>query len=72
MCDRNTRGLLPFLWPIQMLPDCFVCVHAHVTGFTALTEKFSMDTSMEHGADQLTQTLNHYVGDIVEGKYHTS
>ncbi|XP_074859423.1 adenylate cyclase type 10 [Carettochelys insculpta] len=34
--------------------------------FTALTEKFSMDTSLDHGADQLTQTLNHYVGDIVE------
>ncbi|XP_073214201.1 adenylate cyclase type 10 [Lepidochelys kempii] len=25
-----------------------------------------MDTSLDRGADQLTQTLNHYVGDIVE------
>ncbi|KYO24355.1 adenylate cyclase type 10 isoform D [Alligator mississippiensis] len=43
-----------------------VLLFADISGFTALTEKFSMDTSMEHGADQLTQTLNHYVGDIVE------
>ncbi|XP_065410647.1 adenylate cyclase type 10-like [Chrysemys picta bellii] len=25
-----------------------------------------MDTSLDHGTEQLTQTLNHYVGDIVE------
>ncbi|XP_065450290.1 adenylate cyclase type 10-like isoform X3 [Chrysemys picta bellii] len=36
------------------------------SGFTALTEKFSTDTSLDCGAEQLTQTLNHYVGDIVE------
>uniref|UniRef100_A0A8C8R8M7 Adenylate cyclase 10 n=1 Tax=Pelusios castaneus TaxID=367368 RepID=A0A8C8R8M7_9SAUR len=43
-----------------------VLLFADISGFTALTEKFSMDTSLDHGADQLTQTLNHYVGDIVE------
>lgn len=40
-------------------------------GFTALTEKFSMNTSLDRGADELTQTLNHYVGDIVEGEFRT-
>lgn len=44
----------------------------HIKGFTALTEKFSMNTNLDHGADQLTQTLNHYVGDIVEGEYGNS
>ncbi|EMP34522.1 Adenylate cyclase type 10 [Chelonia mydas] len=44
-----------------------VLLFADISGFTALTEKFSMDTSLDRGADQLTQTLNHYVGDIVEG-----
>uniref|UniRef100_K7GIP2 Adenylate cyclase 10 n=1 Tax=Pelodiscus sinensis TaxID=13735 RepID=K7GIP2_PELSI len=43
-----------------------VLLFADISGFTALTEKFSMDTSLDRGADQLTQTLNHYVGDIVE------
>ncbi|CAM5134261.1 unnamed protein product [Eretmochelys imbricata] len=43
-----------------------VLLFVDISGFTALTEKFSMDTSLDRGADQLTQTLNHYVGDIVE------
>ncbi|XP_067388626.1 adenylate cyclase type 10 [Emydura macquarii macquarii] len=43
-----------------------VLLFADISGFTALTEKFSMDTALDCGADQLTQTLNHYVGDIVE------
>ncbi|KAM7162914.1 adenylate cyclase type 10 [Macrochelys suwanniensis] len=43
-----------------------VLLFADISGFTALTEKFSMDTNLDRGADQLTQTLNHYVGDIVE------
>ncbi|XP_053882125.1 adenylate cyclase type 10-like [Malaclemys terrapin pileata] len=43
-----------------------VLLFADISGFTALTEKFSMDTSLNCGAEQLTQTLNHYVGDIVE------
>ncbi|XP_063155965.1 adenylate cyclase type 10 [Candoia aspera] len=43
-----------------------VLLFVDISGFTALTEKFSMNTSLDHGADELTQTLNHYVGDIVE------
>ncbi|XP_065450147.1 adenylate cyclase type 10-like [Chrysemys picta bellii] len=43
-----------------------VLLFADISGFTALTEKFSTDTSLDCGAEQLTQTLNHYVGDIVE------
>uniref|UniRef100_A0A8C3SZP5 Adenylate cyclase 10 n=1 Tax=Chelydra serpentina TaxID=8475 RepID=A0A8C3SZP5_CHESE len=43
-----------------------VLLFADISGFTALTEKFSTDTNLDRGADQLTQTLNHYVGDIVE------
>ncbi|KAM8805399.1 adenylate cyclase type 10-like [Eudromia elegans] len=36
-------------------------------GFTALTEKFSQSTSLGQGAEEVTQTLNHYMGDILEG-----
>ncbi|XP_026511379.1 adenylate cyclase type 10-like [Terrapene carolina triunguis] len=43
-----------------------VLLFADISGFTALSEKFSMDTSLDRGVEQLTQTLNHYVGDIVE------
>ncbi|KAM6453968.1 adenylate cyclase type 10 [Liasis olivaceus] len=43
-----------------------VLLFVDISGFTALTEKFSMNTSLDRGADELTQTLNHYVGDIVE------
>ncbi|XP_062833884.1 adenylate cyclase type 10 isoform X2 [Anolis carolinensis] len=43
-----------------------VLLFVDISGFTALTEKFSTDTKMDRGADELTQTLNHYVGDIVE------
>ncbi|XP_066480624.1 adenylate cyclase type 10 [Tiliqua scincoides] len=43
-----------------------VLLFVDISGFTALTEKFSMNPNLDHGADQLTQTLNHYVGDIVE------
>ncbi|XP_053102677.1 adenylate cyclase type 10 isoform X2 [Hemicordylus capensis] len=43
-----------------------VLLFVDISGFTALTEKFSMNTNLDCGADQLTQTLNHYVGDIVE------
>lgn len=30
-----------------------------------------MNTSLDRGADELTQALNHYVGDIVEGEFRT-
>ncbi|XP_032082714.1 adenylate cyclase type 10 [Thamnophis elegans] len=43
-----------------------VLLFMDISGFTALTEKFSMNTSLDRGADELTQTLNHYMGDIVE------
>ncbi|XP_062457207.1 adenylate cyclase type 10-like [Rhea pennata] len=43
-----------------------VLLFADVSGFTALTEKFSQSVSLERGADELTQTLNDYMGDIVE------
>ncbi|KAF7241423.1 Adenylate cyclase type 10, partial [Varanus komodoensis] len=43
-----------------------VLLFVDISGFTALTEKFSMNTNLDRGADELTQALNHYVGDIVE------
>ncbi|XP_054826105.1 adenylate cyclase type 10-like [Eublepharis macularius] len=43
-----------------------VLLFIDISGFTALTETFSMSSSFDYGADQLTQTLNQYVGDIVE------
>ncbi|KGL83667.1 Adenylate cyclase type 10, partial [Tinamus guttatus] len=43
-----------------------VLLFADVSGFTALTEKFSQSTSLDRGADEVTQTLNRYMGDIVE------
>ncbi|XP_064372472.1 adenylate cyclase type 10-like [Dromaius novaehollandiae] len=39
---------------------------AFLRGFTALTEKFSQSISLEQGADEVTQTLNHYLSDILE------
>ncbi|XP_062457205.1 adenylate cyclase type 10-like [Rhea pennata] len=50
-CVQNFHGVLLF---------------ADVSGFTTLTEKFSQSVSLERGADELTQTLNDYMGDIVE------
>ncbi|XP_067173300.1 LOW QUALITY PROTEIN: adenylate cyclase type 10-like [Apteryx mantelli] len=50
-CVQNFHGVLLF---------------ADVSGFTALTEKFSQSISIERGADELTQTLNDYMGDILE------
>ncbi|XP_025898727.1 adenylate cyclase type 10-like, partial [Nothoprocta perdicaria] len=43
-----------------------VLLFADVSGFTALTEKFSQSTSLDRGADEVTQTLNRYMGDILE------
>ncbi|XP_060089030.1 adenylate cyclase type 10-like [Heteronotia binoei] len=43
-----------------------VLLFIDISGFTALTEKYGTNTNFESGADQLTQTLNRYVGDIVE------
>ncbi|XP_075465688.1 adenylate cyclase type 10 [Ascaphus truei] len=42
-----------------------VLLFADVSGFTALTEKFSISGKKECGADMLTRTLNKYIGDIV-------
>ncbi|XP_068808087.1 adenylate cyclase type 10-like, partial [Struthio camelus] len=50
-CVQNFHGVLLF---------------ADVSGFTALTEKFSQSISIERGADEVTQTLNRYMGDILE------
>nr|XP_056717177.1 adenylate cyclase type 10-like [Euleptes europaea] len=43
-----------------------VLLFIDISGFTALTETFSSGSSFDYGADQLTETLNQYVGDIVE------
>ncbi|XP_048338489.1 adenylate cyclase type 10 [Sphaerodactylus townsendi] len=43
-----------------------VLLFIDISGFTALTEKYSTNTNLANGADQLTQTLNRYVGEIVE------
>ncbi|XP_069082624.1 adenylate cyclase type 10 [Pleurodeles waltl] len=43
-----------------------VLLFADVSGFTALTEKFSMANKKGYGADQLTKTLNGYIGEIVD------
>ncbi|XP_077188740.1 adenylate cyclase type 10-like isoform X2 [Paroedura picta] len=43
-----------------------VLLFIDISGFTALTEKYGTSTNLESGADQVTQTLNRYVGDIVE------
>ncbi|XP_041919969.1 adenylate cyclase type 10-like isoform X3 [Alosa sapidissima] len=42
-----------------------VLLFADVSGFTALTERFSMCSKKGYGADELTRTLNSYIGDIV-------
>ncbi|XP_067117035.1 adenylate cyclase type 10-like [Osmerus mordax] len=42
-----------------------VLLFADVSGFTNLTEKFSQSCKKGYGADELTRTLNSYIGDIV-------
>ncbi|XP_030066753.1 adenylate cyclase type 10-like [Microcaecilia unicolor] len=42
-----------------------VLLFADISGFTALTETFSRTCKKGYGADQLTRTLNKYIGDIV-------
>uniref|UniRef100_A0A3B4CBB1 Guanylate cyclase domain-containing protein n=1 Tax=Pygocentrus nattereri TaxID=42514 RepID=A0A3B4CBB1_PYGNA len=42
-----------------------VLLFADISGFTALTEKFSLSSKKDYGADELTHTLNSYIGDIV-------
>ena len=39
-----------------------------VTGFTAMTEKFSTAMYMDRGAEQLVEILNHYISAIAESK----
>lgn len=39
-----------------------------VTGFTAMTEKFSTAMYMDRGAEQLVEILNHYISAIVESE----
>lgn len=39
-----------------------------ITGFTAMTEKFSTAMYMDRGAEQLVEILNHYISAIVESK----
>ncbi|KAM4626854.1 adenylate cyclase type 10 [Discoglossus pictus] len=43
-----------------------VLLFADVSGFTALTEKFSMSSKKGYGADRLSRTLNKYIGEIVD------
>ncbi|XP_069840947.1 adenylate cyclase type 10 [Dendropsophus ebraccatus] len=43
-----------------------VLLFADISGFTALTEKFSSANKKGNGADELTRTLNSYMGDIVD------
>ncbi|XP_062447265.1 adenylate cyclase type 10-like [Rhea pennata] len=50
-CVENFHGVLLF---------------ADVSGFTALTEKFSQSINLDQGADEVAQTLNRYMGDILE------
>ncbi|XP_036442923.1 adenylate cyclase type 10-like [Colossoma macropomum] len=42
-----------------------VLLFADISGFTALTEKFSLSSKKDYGADELTHTLNSYIGDVV-------
>ncbi|XP_066433886.1 adenylate cyclase type 10 [Eleutherodactylus coqui] len=46
-----------------------VLIFADISGFTALTEKFSSTNKKGYGADQLTKTLNSYMADIVDRKW---
>lgn len=39
-----------------------------LTGFTAMTEKFSTAMYMDRGAEQLVEILNYYISAIVESK----
>nr|AVV68761.1 soluble adenylyl cyclase 47 kDa variant [Oncorhynchus mykiss] len=42
-----------------------VLLFADVPGFTNLAEKFSLSSKKGYGADELTRTLNSYIGEIV-------
>ncbi|XP_050769781.1 adenylate cyclase type 10-like [Gymnogyps californianus] len=43
-----------------------VLLFADISGFTALTEKFIQRSGTDRGTDELAQTLNCYLGDILE------
>ncbi|XP_036058629.1 adenylate cyclase type 10 isoform X2 [Onychomys torridus] len=47
---------------------CFdgVLMFVDISGFTAMTEKFSTAMYMDRGAEQLVEILNHYISAIVE------
>uniref|UniRef100_A0A8C8ET58 Guanylate cyclase domain-containing protein n=1 Tax=Oncorhynchus tshawytscha TaxID=74940 RepID=A0A8C8ET58_ONCTS len=45
-----------------------VLLFADVSGFTNLTEKFSLSSKKGYGADEFTRTLNSYIGETVSRK----
>ncbi|XP_064420120.1 adenylate cyclase type 10 [Latimeria chalumnae] len=57
---ENVRGDIPYLKHFHG-----VLLFADISGFTALAERFSMSSKREHGSDQLSRTLNSYIGEIV-------
>ncbi|KAM6032733.1 adenylate cyclase type 10-like isoform 4-T4 [Theristicus caerulescens] len=51
----------------QVQPVHGVLLFADISGFTALTEKFLQRSSADRGTDELAQTLNCYMSDILKG-----
>ncbi|XP_039710481.1 adenylate cyclase type 10-like [Pteropus medius] len=58
---RKPRGLEPELVTAQG-----VLLGVHVTGFTALMDRFSLTGKSEHDVDKLAHIFSYYISDIVE------
>ncbi|XP_023383344.1 adenylate cyclase type 10-like [Pteropus vampyrus] len=58
---RKPRGLEPELATAQG-----VLLGVHVTGFTALMDRFSLTGKSEHDVDKLAHIFSYYISDIVE------
>ncbi|KAF4013372.1 hypothetical protein G4228_004835 [Cervus hanglu yarkandensis] len=58
---RKPRGSEPELATAQG-----VLLGVHVTGFTALMDRFSLSCKLEHDMDRLARIFSYYISDIVE------
>ncbi|XP_065768305.1 adenylate cyclase type 10-like isoform X7 [Muntiacus reevesi] len=58
---RKPRGFEPELATAQG-----VLLGVHVTGFTALMDRFSLSCKLEHDMDRLARIFSYYISDIVE------
>ncbi|KAI5929378.1 Adenylate cyclase type 10 [Manis javanica] len=64
--DRCISGLTPGSINENEMDNSGVLPGVHVTGFTALMDRFSLTCKSEHDMDKLAHIFSHYISDIVE------